>query len=190
MGAICCLPGAARGRARTCWTSPAGSGSTPIAAERTGRRAFLMELDPLYCDESPKGGRSSLGGMWRGMRDRRTAFGTLPGDVAGQVVAALLAVVVGNAATESPPEHGCARRDQQWRPQWDCQPMVPPRPLTRRKPESVTSLFVVVPGQAEFRDRFPVGAHHVTQTIRNEQGDAMGLKIRRPSEAQRPQCPN
>jgi DNA modification methylase len=27
-----------------------GSGSTLIAAERTGRKAFLMELDPLYCD--------------------------------------------------------------------------------------------------------------------------------------------
>jgi DNA modification methylase len=28
----------------------AGSGSTVIAAQQTGRRAFLMELDPLYCD--------------------------------------------------------------------------------------------------------------------------------------------
>jgi len=27
-----------------------GSGSTLIAAERTGRRALLMEIDPLYCD--------------------------------------------------------------------------------------------------------------------------------------------
>jgi DNA modification methylase len=27
-----------------------GSGSTLIAAEQTGRTAFLMELDPLYCD--------------------------------------------------------------------------------------------------------------------------------------------
>ena len=27
-----------------------GSGSTCIAAEQTGRKAFLMELDPLYCD--------------------------------------------------------------------------------------------------------------------------------------------
>jgi DNA modification methylase len=27
-----------------------GSGSTLIAAERTDRRAFLMEIDPLYCD--------------------------------------------------------------------------------------------------------------------------------------------
>lgn len=28
----------------------AGSGSTLIAAERTGRRCFAMELDPVYCD--------------------------------------------------------------------------------------------------------------------------------------------
>jgi DNA modification methylase len=27
-----------------------GSGSTLIAAEMTGRKAFLMELDPPYCD--------------------------------------------------------------------------------------------------------------------------------------------
>ena len=27
-----------------------GSGSTLIAAHKTGRRGYLMELDPLYCD--------------------------------------------------------------------------------------------------------------------------------------------
>jgi DNA modification methylase len=27
-----------------------GSGSTLIAAEQTGRKAYLMELDPLYAD--------------------------------------------------------------------------------------------------------------------------------------------
>ena len=27
-----------------------GSGSTLIAAEKTGRRALVMEIDPLYCD--------------------------------------------------------------------------------------------------------------------------------------------
>ena len=27
-----------------------GSGTTMIAAERTGRRARLLELDPRYCD--------------------------------------------------------------------------------------------------------------------------------------------
>jgi len=28
----------------------AGSGSTLIACEQTGRKAYLMELDELYCD--------------------------------------------------------------------------------------------------------------------------------------------
>ena len=28
----------------------AGSGSTLIAAEQTARRAYLLEIDPLYCD--------------------------------------------------------------------------------------------------------------------------------------------
>ena len=28
----------------------AGSGTTLIAAEKTGRRAYVLELDPLYCD--------------------------------------------------------------------------------------------------------------------------------------------
>jgi DNA modification methylase len=27
-----------------------GSGSTLIAAQQSGRHAYLMELDPLYCD--------------------------------------------------------------------------------------------------------------------------------------------
>lgn len=27
-----------------------GSGSTLIGCDQTGRKAFLMELDPLYCD--------------------------------------------------------------------------------------------------------------------------------------------
>ncbi len=27
-----------------------GSGSTLIAAHKTGRRGYLMELDPVYCD--------------------------------------------------------------------------------------------------------------------------------------------
>lgn len=44
-----------------------GSGSTLIAAEQAGRRAFLMEIDPLYCDvivmrwENFTGGKAERG---------------------------------------------------------------------------------------------------------------------------------
>ena len=43
-----------------------GSGSTLIAAEETGRRAFTMEIAPVYCDviiqrwEQFSGGRAEL----------------------------------------------------------------------------------------------------------------------------------
>ena len=36
-----------------------GSGSTLIAAEQSGRKAFLMELDPLYCDVIIRGKRNT-----------------------------------------------------------------------------------------------------------------------------------
>jgi DNA modification methylase len=42
-----------------------GSGSTLIGAEQCGRRAFLMELDPLYCDVIVK--------RWLQLGDGRTA---------------------------------------------------------------------------------------------------------------------
>jgi DNA modification methylase len=39
-----------------------GSGSTLIAAERTGRKAFLMGIDPLYCDVIVKRWEQFTGG--------------------------------------------------------------------------------------------------------------------------------
>ena len=38
------------GRGEIVLDSFGGSGSTLIAAEKTGRRARVVELDPIYCD--------------------------------------------------------------------------------------------------------------------------------------------
>ena len=47
-----------------------GSGSTLIAAEQTGRKAFLMELDPLYCD--------LIVARWEQFTGRKADRGTQP----------------------------------------------------------------------------------------------------------------
>ena len=39
-----------------------GSGTTMIAAERTGRRARLLELDPRYCDVVVQRWQETTGG--------------------------------------------------------------------------------------------------------------------------------
>ena len=50
-----------------------GSGTTMIAAERTGRRARLLELDPRYCDvvvqrwQETTGGRASHAASGQGL---------------------------------------------------------------------------------------------------------------------------
>ena len=58
-----------------------GSGTTLIAAEKTGRTARLIEFDPLYCDvivrcfERFTGKRANLaetGGMFEDVADGRT----------------------------------------------------------------------------------------------------------------------
>lgn len=59
-----------------------GSGSTLIAAEKTHRRAFLMEIDPLYCDvivqryERFTGKSAVLAGRRRGKRRRGAVHGS------------------------------------------------------------------------------------------------------------------
>ena len=54
-----------------CWTAPAGggivlepfagSGTTVLAAQRTGRRAFAMEIDPAYVDVAMRRWREATG---------------------------------------------------------------------------------------------------------------------------------
>ncbi len=56
-----------------------GSGSTLIACEQTGRTAYLMELDPKYCDvivqrwEALTGGRAQKAGASHGQTAGRTS---------------------------------------------------------------------------------------------------------------------
>ncbi len=49
-----------------------GSGSTLIAAEQTGRKAFLMELDPLYCDVIVQRWEKFTGGRPSGSRPAKS----------------------------------------------------------------------------------------------------------------------
>ncbi len=50
-----------------------GSGSTLIAGEQTGRRAFLMELDSLYCDVIVERWEKFTGRKAERTSDRRNA---------------------------------------------------------------------------------------------------------------------
>ena len=100
-----------------------GSGSTLIAAEQTGRKAFLMELDPSYCDviadrfqrftgkpailertgESPlpmkPGRRACDESQSRGERSRRLRSSP---DLVQLIVAAAVSARVGSEATAVP----------------------------------------------------------------------------------------
>ena len=40
------------GRGNIVLDTSGGAGSTLIAAEKTGRRGYLCELDPIYCDRT------------------------------------------------------------------------------------------------------------------------------------------
>ena len=60
-----------------------GSGTTVIAAERTGRRCYGVELDPLYVDTAIRRWQTLTGGS-----ARHAASGRLFDDLAGEAEAA------------------------------------------------------------------------------------------------------
>lgn len=49
-----------------------GSGSTVIAAERTGRRCYGLEIDPLYTDTVVRRWQTYTGGSARHLQTSRT----------------------------------------------------------------------------------------------------------------------
>jgi len=55
-----------------------GSGSTLIAAEKTARRALVMEIDPLYCDVIVR--------RWEEFTGRKAERGSTRGGAAGEAV--------------------------------------------------------------------------------------------------------
>jgi DNA modification methylase len=60
-----------------------GSGTAMIAAERTGRRCYGMELDPAYLDTAIRRWRVLTGG-----KARHAASGSYFDDLAGEAEAA------------------------------------------------------------------------------------------------------
>ena len=67
-------------RATRSWTPFGGSGTTLIAAEKSGRKAFLMELDPKYVDVIVRRWQD-----WTGKLATRESDGVGFDDLAGDV---------------------------------------------------------------------------------------------------------
>lgn len=88
-----------------------GSGSTLIAAHKTGRRGYLCELDPLYCDRIVR--------RWEVyakddaiLQGKETTFENVRAQRSGEIYASAAKVGIDSVPNDKPAHHASPKHEQ------------------------------------------------------------------------------